>query len=127
MPSDSDLEKEEAFWPGKSLNGPTVVKKGSNGHSKRASQSPRPRASKDKGATPLPATPTSAASPAAGRVLDLSPDVSEDESAMSVLSDLRDGGATSSDLYHTYRSAQYSQPLCKVDLFLLSELNFCTL
>lgn len=96
MLRDKDLEREEAEWghtPGQKAAGGKPARGRRSGSSHRAgsaSRSPSP---------PVSSLPNEAHS----KLAESSPDVSEDESAVSALSNLRSGGHASSDLYHKYR------------------------
>ena len=98
--SDRDLEREESEWlGGLPSKGQGNVKKAGGGRGRRNSSQYQNVATKHKSATP----PSTTSSTAASKAADSSPDVSEDESAMSALSHMQSGAAATSDLYHKYR------------------------
>ena len=103
LPSDRDLEREETEWlgslQGTSSKGQSAAKKASGSKGRRNSSQFQNAVTKQTAAVP----PTTASTKAASKIAESSPDVSEDESAMSALDHMQSGGPPTSDLYHKYR------------------------
>lgn len=111
LPSDRDLEREETEWlgslQGTSSKSQSAAKKASGNKGRRNSSQFQNAATKQTPAVPHSTTSTKAAN----KIAESSPDVSEDESAMSALNHMQSGGAPTSDLYHKYRYSLYPR-LC---------------
>lgn len=95
--SDDELEREEAEWPGH--NTANTFGRKSGGQGKKSGAQHRQGSSRPRPNTPSPAAPSEPQS----RLAESSPDVSEDESAMTTLNNLQGGDSGTSDLYHKYR------------------------
>lgn len=91
--TEDDLDREEAALSGKPRTGFGASKSRVSGGSTPGNKAKQKQATPPKANRPQPGP----------KVADSSPDVSEDESAMSTLSNMQGGGTAQSDLYHTYR------------------------